>query len=155
MVREGDDDFIPDRGLRLCDGRTWQLEYRERISAHRRDPPRPQLRFRVNHRKRLVEINHIDSKPHAQSMNAMGGDNPEAVAVTEVMGIETQQASEAGPMRVGNGEGGGQERPSSLIKGLASRRKLHCCPPGSSAADFVSCVSNEEPKPDPIAGSIR
>src|SRR5579863_9783471 len=89
------------------------------------DAPGAQLGLDVNHGQGLVEIDHVNSESHAQSMNAMAGDNPEAVAVTEVISSQAEQAAQAGPMRVGDGEGGGEIGLPGSIKGLPSRRKHH------------------------------
>src|ERR1700739_706080 len=124
------------------------------MSSHWSDAPRLQLRLHVNYRQGLVEVNHVDGESHAQSMNAMAGNNPEAVAVTEVMVGPTQQAAEAAPVGVGDGEGGGEIRLPGSIEGLPLCRKHHPAPIGSAPISFP-VGANEEARPDPTAGSIR
>ena len=43
-------------------------------------------------------------------MNAVAGNDPEPPAITEVTGGETEQAAQAGPVGIGDGERCGQTR---------------------------------------------
>jgi len=76
----------------------------------------------MNYLHRTVQINDVDGEPHAQSMNSMAGNNPEASTVTEVTRGESKQATQPAPMRVSDGESRRQEYLSGLIKSLPLRR---------------------------------
>ncbi|HEV3308054.1 MAG TPA: hypothetical protein VGZ91_16560 [Candidatus Sulfotelmatobacter sp.] len=58
-------------------------------------------------------------------MNAAARANPEAAAVTEVIFAGAEEAAEAGPVAIGDGEVGGQKALAGLVEGL------HLAPPVS------------------------
>src|SRR5208282_2703773 len=77
----------------------------------------------MDNRHRAIQINHVDGEPHAQSMNAVAGNNPQAEAVTEVIRAESEQAAQPRPVRVGHRQRGGQVRLAALVEGPAVRGK--------------------------------
>jgi hypothetical protein len=54
-------------------------------------------------------------------MNAPARSNPEATAVTKVIFGSAQQAAQAGPVRLGHSEVGGEKQLAGLIESLALR----------------------------------
>ncbi len=66
----------------------------------------------------MIEVHDVDWEPHTQSMNAVAGDNPEAISITEVTWGEPEQAAQSSPVRVGHSQGRSQVRLPALIKGL-------------------------------------
>src|ERR1700722_19133872 len=77
----------------------------------------------MDDRHYAIKIDDIDRESHAQSMNAVAGDNPEAGAITEVTRSKSQQPPKPAPMRVGDRKGCCEVRLTGLIKGLSARRK--------------------------------
>src|SRR5260221_14597218 len=71
----------------------------------------------------MIEVDDVDGEPHADSMNAAAGNDPEAVSITEVTGSQTQEASKASPVRIGDSKRRGQIGLTSSIESLPLRRK--------------------------------
>ncbi len=72
-----------------------------------------------------IQINDIDRKSHAQSMNAVAGNNPEASTITEVTRSESEQATQPRPVGVGDGQRCGEIGLASgvWLKGAVPARK--------------------------------
>ncbi|MFY9910261.1 MAG: hypothetical protein WCF22_11620 [Candidatus Sulfotelmatobacter sp.] len=51
-------------------------------------------------------------------MNAMAGTNPEGAAVTEVICVNAEQAAQAGPVGISNGDIDCEVKVAGLVEGL-------------------------------------
>jgi hypothetical protein len=70
-----------------------------------------------------IQINDIDGKSHAQSMNAVAGNNPEARAITEVTRSKSEQATQPGPVGVSDGQRCGEIGLAGVVECPTLRRK--------------------------------
>ena len=100
---------------------TREFQHRSRLDPDRSDSPGAQLRLDVDYVHGAIKIDGINGKSHAQSMNAVAGNDPEAITVTEVTRGHPQQATEPRPMRVGYSQSGGEVHLSGPVKGLSLR----------------------------------
>jgi len=102
-----------------------------------RQTPGPQLGLDVNYPVCAIEVDDVDGKPHAQSMNAMAGDDPEAVAITEVTRSNAQEPTQASPVRIRDGQSRGEMPLAGSVECLPPRGKNgHKCM-RSQAARFA------------------
>src|SRR5450755_1494213 len=82
----------------------------------------------MNNRHFAIQVNDIDGKSHAQSMNAVAGNNPEARTITEVTRSQSKQSTQPGPVRVGNSQSRGEVRLAGVVEGSSLRGKnRHKC----------------------------
>jgi len=110
----------------------------------------------VNDRHHSIQINDIDRESHAQSMNAVTGDNPEARAITEVTRAKSEKATEPGPMRIGYRKRGGEVRLAGLIEGLSLRGKnRHKYESSPSSLMRFALPSNDRRKPAQVVGTAQ
>ena len=136
-------------------GATRQFQYRRRAASDRSKTPGPQIALDVDYGHGTIQIDHVDGKSHAQSMNAVAGDNPEAGAVTEVTRSQAKQAAQTSPVRVGHGQGCGEIRLAGPIECLPLRGKnCHECK-CSHVRAVLALPSTCRRKPVPVAGSVR
>lgn len=108
VLREGYLNSIPDCGSCFSRDMARKFQYGRSLPAHRSKAPRTHSGLDIDYGHGGVEVDNVDREPHAQRVDAMAGNNPEAGTITEVIRSKTEQSTQPRPGCVGNRESGCQ-----------------------------------------------
>jgi hypothetical protein len=118
---EGYVNFIAYRRSCFHSRATRQFQHGRCLQRDWGETPGPQFALDVDYGMCAIEVDHVDGKPHAQSMNAAAGDNPEAAAITEVTLSQAEKPAQARPVSIRYGHRCGKRRLASSVESLPPR----------------------------------
>jgi hypothetical protein len=98
-----------------------QFQHGRGSQANGGKSPGNQIGFDMHNGAFAVEIGHVDGESHGERVNATARANPESTTIAEVILGGSDQAAQAGPMRLSHSQVRGKIALARLVKSLAVR----------------------------------